>query len=422
MMTRQQFPLAYRRALVSLWVVLAALNLSACKRAEPSAAATARGAADATRPGSSRVRVFLEDCEFAGWSMIAGGTFLHLVARASNSNPRVLAVHVPSDGRIDFTTSGHGDRAYGEWPQSAWLQTLTDATTGTYEFARWDGTTWTRDPAMAPSVMGMLPWRNGTLLRVERHDPNGTRLSVQNDLRLSAELRVPTEMARFNASEMFTLSKSGIALMTGAVDEQAGYTILAGSIAAVLHNSVGSSTGTASSSCERIIFSQWTDATAENPAPRARAVRIREGRVEPGEDLPAEPAHFAIDRLCHEWLVSTDGALFEKASLSAGWQRVALGHEGKREESTALAALGDRVWVAIGATLYVVHAGKAEKVDVPLSAGQNGASFLLGSDEQADRLWLNVIPVNEKRGTMLTTGPVHQKMRCDELAERFPSK
>jgi len=423
MMNRSRSSLAYRRALIVLSAVAAGLNALGCKRTEPSpTAAPARSVSQAAAPDPRRPRVFLEDCEFAGWSMIQGGTFLHVAvpgAPPGNSGPPVLTVHVTRDGRVDLASSGHGVRVYGEWPASAWRQTSTDSATGTYAFDRWNGSAWSRDPAMAPSVLSLLPWSDSTILRVERRGLHGTRLSVQNGPRTSAPLRVPPEIDRFDAADVFTLPRAGIALMTGAVDEQTGYTIVAGTTTAVLRNRVGASTATASPSCARILFSQWVDGPAENPGPQVRAVRIREGRVEPGEELPAEPARFVIDRRCHEWLVSSDGVLFEQASPSAGWHKVPLGPEGNRPESTAIAALGDAVWVSTGKTLYVVQAGKGEKVDVPVSLEKNGASFFLAADEQSERLWAAVIPVNEKRGTILTTGPVPQKMRCDELARKI---
>jgi hypothetical protein len=394
-------------ALIVLSGLLAGMHGPACKR-------------DANRTGDpSGLQVFLEDCSIAGWSMIQDATFVHFGvpgASQDNSGQQVLAVHVLSDGRIDLASSGHGTRVFGEWPRSAWLQTLKDRT-GTFEFSRWNGNAWILDPAVAPSVVGLFPWLNHGTLRLERSGSHGTRSSVHKDTGLSAQVRVPPEMGRFDVTEAWTLPDAGVAVLTGALDEQAGYTIVAGATASVLRNSVGRSEATASTRCGWILLSQWVDGTADTPEPRARAVRVREATVEPGEDLPAEPAHFAIDPRCHEWLVSSDGGLFEKASRSAAWQRIDLPVQAQQAESTAIAALGDRVWVSVGGTLYVVHAGKAEAAEVPASVGPRRI-FLLASDEQAGRLWAAAIPVNEKGGTILTTGPAPQRMRCEELARK----
>jgi hypothetical protein len=408
--------------LVAQCVALVQLNALACKRTDPSGAEAASSIPRSAAPDATRVRVFLEDCEFAGWSMIKGGMFLHLrtpdAPRGDIDNP-VVAVRVLGDGRIDFAASTPGARVYGEWPGAARLQTLTDASTGIYEFSRWSGSAWTKDPMITPSVMSLVAWHDGTMLRVERHSPHGTRLAVQNAKPGSAPLRTPPEIERLDAAAIVALPETGIVVMTGDVDGEGSYAIVAGTTTAALRNSVGSSEVAASSSCDRILLSQWVDARTGDPAPRARAVRIREGRIELGEDLPAEPAHFAIDRRCHEWLVSSQGALFERESPARGWQKIDVAPVGNEPRSTAIAALGDRVWVSMGPTLHVVHAGKSERVELPFSLGPNGAAFFLGADEHADRMWAAVIPTNEKRGTILTTGPAPQKMRCDDLAKRM---
>ncbi|HET7538347.1 MAG TPA: hypothetical protein VFK05_00700, partial [Polyangiaceae bacterium] len=104
---------------------------------------------------------------------------------------------------------------------------------------------------------------------------------------------------------------------------------------------------------------------------------------------------------------------------SAAWQKIDLGATEGQPQPSSLATLGDRLWVSIGSTLYLVRAGKAEKVALPVAPSPQGVALFLGADEQAGRLWVAAIPVNEKRGTIVTTGPVPHKMRCEELSKRL---
>ncbi|HET7541365.1 MAG TPA: hypothetical protein VFK05_15920, partial [Polyangiaceae bacterium] len=162
-------------------------------------------------------------------------------------------------------------------------------------------------------MLGLLPWRDHSILRVERNGAHGTRVSVQGGNATVGPPSVPPELERFDAVEStFTLPDAALAVMTGPLDDQGGAAIVAGTKTAVLQNRVGSSTGAVSLPCGRVLLSQWIDGTGPDQAPRVRAVRIREGAVEPGEELPAEPVQFAIDARCHDWFVSADGALFEK--------------------------------------------------------------------------------------------------------------
>jgi hypothetical protein len=412
--------LVNQRTVFSVCGVLLSLHGPACKRNESSFTPAAGSAALNPLPESSRLRVFLTGCGFAGWSMIEGRTFLHLVASDAlqeNSNDRVLAVPVAPDGRIDLAASTLGARVYGEWPGSAWLQTSSNTGAATSKFSRWNGSAWVEDPQMSPSVTTLLPWRDKTMLRVERRVPHGTRLVVHASAQQTAKLRVPPELERFEPASVFGLPKAGIAVMTGAVDGQIGYTIVAGTTTAVLRNSVGTSVATASESCDRILLSQWVN-TADNSEPRPRTVRIGAGGITTGEQLPAEPAHFAIDQNCHEWFISAEGALFEKQSTSTGWARRNAGR-GETQPPSTIVAVGSRIWAAIGPTLDVLYDGQSERVDLPFSLGTQGAAMFLASDQQGDRLWAAVIPTNEKRGTILTTGPAPQKMRCDQLAEKI---
>jgi len=354
--------------------------------------------------------------------MIQDATFLHVAvpdAIPGTAGQSVFAVHVRGDGQVDLPSSRTGIRVYGEWPNEAWLRVLTDAGAGTTAFYRWSGGAWAFDPVIGPRVIGLLPWRDHSILHVEGNTPHGTRVLVQSGNGHAGQLRVPPELERFDAAEIYTLPGAGMVVMTGQLEEQGSAAIVTGTKTAVLRNSVGSSAVTVSLPCGRILMSQWISGAAPDAEPRVRAVRIHDGAVEPGEDLPAEPQQFAIDRRCHEWFVSADGGLFEQVGPSKGWQRIDLGATGGRPEPSAVATLGDRVWVSIGSSLYVVHAGKAEKVELPVSVGPRGVSFFLGADEQADRLWVAVIPVNEKSGTILTTGPVPHKMQCVDLTQKL---
>jgi len=398
-------------ALASMLTGLFVLGTPACRRAATSEAKVDLGTIRSHPLGSSELHVLLDGCAYGGMSIIHGATFVHAI-KTDAVNPVPFALHVLASGEIDIKSSGFGDNVSGTFGLSAWLRSRRKADPPEFGFQRWSGSKWIEDPSIPSTVLGWMPWRDQALIRIERIEPHGTRVSTEAGDSIPPGFTAPPELAHIDIDGWASLPSAQTLVIKGALNGQAGYTLVAGATTGFFSNEVGGSEQAVSRSCKRILISQWIPKPG---LPAVRAVRVLNGKISPGEELPEQPAHLAIDPRCHEWMVSPEGALYEHEALSAPWRRIALLGEQDAPPFPGLAVLGDDVWVSAGSSLYVVRLGAPRKVALPASLRPANYSYWLTPDEENDRLWVVAIPINENRATILTTGPVARSWHCEEL-------
>lgn len=394
-------------------LALAACGPSATVRSPSASAPVTRGA-----PRAATLQTFLRGCRVVGVSFVEGASFVHVArtagvpspASARAELPPTLTLRVLPDGRVDQAASAPGDAVYGSFPAAAWLRFDEGVQR---RLRRWEGSRWAEPGPPSSRTVLWVPWSGGRLLRVEPAAESGTALRLEGEEGLPPGFMTPPELARMTVTSATSLPSQGVVALAGSIGRQTGYVAIAGTTRLVFKNAIDASSFTLSPRADRLLIDHVVASPGE-PAPYRRAVRAFDGRIVGGERLPAV-GHLAIDERGVEWLLSSEGLLFQHGPTDPTWQQMA---ELPADESIhaffVVRPLGDTIWLGWGEGLYRYAGGALEKVALPPEIDASASVAALHTDREG-RLWVVVRRSDAPEAELITTGPVPKPLTCDEI-------
>jgi hypothetical protein len=400
------------------WAVIA-LALVACSPSAPARSPSASAPVSGGEPRAATLQTFLRGCRFVGVSFVEGASFVHVARKAGVPSPASARAELPPtvtlrvlpDGRVDQAASAPGDAVYGSFPAAAWLRFDEGAQR---RLRRWDGSRWAEPGPPSGRHVLWVPWSEGRLLRIEPAPEGGTTLRLEGEEGLPPGFMTPPELARMTVTSATSLPSQGIAAFAGSLGRQMGYVAVVGTTRLAFKNAIDASSFTLSPRADRLLIDHVVVSPNE-PSPYRRAVRAFDGRIVGGERLPAV-GHLAIDERGVEWLLSSEGLLFQHGPTDPMWRQMA---ELPADESIhaffVVRPLGDTIWLGWGEGLYRYAGGALEKAALPPEIDASASVFALHTDREG-RLWVVVRRSGDSEADLITTGPVPKPLACDEIS------
>ena len=364
------------------------------------------------------LRPFLRGCATPRFSFLEGATFVHVTRPTGDPNALPWALRVLPNGEVSELASTRGSAAFGDATEGVWMSADFWKTAAgknappRFDHAAlslWDGAKWARARTYSDARPFWAHWKSGAYLRVMSKKTHGTIAVLESTGATPSNFEAPAELSRFDVRGVTTLPETGIVLLNGSVDGKGSYSLIAGTAHGLLRNDTNTNYDVFAARENRLLVSQLVSNTA------ARAVRVSQGSVTPGELFPAVPAALAIDAHNLEWMVSFEGDMYRRTSLAAPWE-IAASFPDARATTTPirLRPIGGDVWVVAGGALYRTRGPLTLKVPLPADIGPE----MLVSDIEADhegRLWVVVVRPRDGQTTLLTSGAAPKTFACEEV-------